>query len=137
MKNNLNKERVVAWLSPKTIKRMESIMQTEDMKNHTEFMARAVEFYIGYLSTQDSTVFLSDSLLLAINGTIQTTENRVANNLFRLTVELSMLMNLLAYEYNIDAGELGALRERCVRDVKRTGGKISLEDAISYQESDS
>ena len=103
------------------------------MKNHTEFISQAVDFYIGYLSCQNSTSFLSQNLLGAIQGTLQNTENRVANNLFRLSVEISMMMHLLA-ALEVTDSELQSLRGRCVAEVKKTRGKIKLDDAVLFQQ---
>jgi hypothetical protein len=103
------------------------------MKNHSEFISRAVDFYIGYLSCQDSTTFLSKTLLSAIRGTLQLTENRIANNLFRLSVETSMMMHLLATTLDITDEELHRLRARCVSDVKRTKGRVTMDDAVAFQ----
>jgi metal-responsive CopG/Arc/MetJ family transcriptional regulator len=132
--NNELKQRVVAWLYPDMIKTMEAMMQEKDMKNHTEFVSQAVDFYIGYLSSQNSTAFLSQNLLGAIQGTLQNTENRVANNLFRLSVEISMMMHLLATTLEVTDDELRDLRGRCVAEVKKTRGKIKLDDAVQFQQ---
>lgn len=129
------KQRITVWLHPKMIANMELLMQAHHMKNHTEFISEAVDFYIGYLNSQSSTTFLSQNLLGAIQGTLQNTENRVANNLFRLSVELSMMMHLLATTLDITDEELYSLRGRCVSEVKKTRGKIRFDDAVAFQQS--
>ena len=53
--------------------------------------------------------------------------------LFKLAVELDMVMNVLAAGMEIPNEQLKALRGRCVQDVKKTGGSISLDDAVRYQ----
>ena len=82
------KERVVAWLYPDMIAKMNNLMEGNNMKNHTEFVEQAVNFYIGFLNAQDSTMYLSKIILGAIQGALRETENRQANNLFRLSVEM-------------------------------------------------
>ena len=137
MQENRNevKERVVAWLYPEMIANMETLIQTNNMKNHTEFVSQAVDFYIGYLNSQTATAFLSKNLLDAIKGTLQITENRMASNLFRLSVEISMMMHLLATTLNITDEELRRLRGRCIAEVKKTRGRIRLDDAVDFQSS--
>ena len=136
MKNKENKERILAWLPPQMIAKMDSLITLHKMRNHTEFVELAVDFFIGYLSTQDATTFLSKSLLGAIDGTIKQTENRHSNNIFRLSVELSMMMNLIAASMELEDYQVQNLRNRCIREIKNTNGKIALEDAIEYQRSD-
>ncbi len=135
MKND-NKERVVAWLPPDMIDTMDIIEKKMGMKNHTEFVQKAVDFYIGYLTSRGATDFLSDNILSAIQGSIQATENRTSANLFRLSVETSMMMHLLATAVNVSEEELYQLRGVCVKEVKRTNGKIKVDSAINFQNRD-
>ncbi|MFI3250007.1 MAG: hypothetical protein R3Y07_03500 [Eubacteriales bacterium] len=133
MKND-NKNRVVAWLPPEMIQTMELIEKNQSMKNHTEFVQKAVDFYIGYLTCRGGTSFLTDNVLSAIKGSIQATENRTSSNLFRLAVETSMMMHLLALTLDISEEELYQLRGQCVKEVKQTKGKIKIDDAIELQQ---
>ena len=128
-----NKERVNAWLPPSMIKNMELLCEPNNMKNKSEFIYKAVDFYIGYLASQNSTTYLSKILLDAIDGTLKMTENRQSANLFRLSVEMSMMMNILAAGLEISDEDLRKLRGRCVSEVKRNRGKINMEDAVKYQ----
>jgi predicted Kef-type K+ transport protein len=128
------KERVVAWLYPEMIEKMNNLMENNNMRNHTEFVEQAVNFYIGYLSAQDSTMYLSKIILGAIQGVLKETENRQSNNLFRLSVEMSMMMNILAAGLEIGDEDLRKLRGRCVNEVKKTKGRISMEDAVKFQQ---
>ena len=128
-----NKERVNAWLPPSMIKNMDGLCDTIIIKNKSEFIYSAVDFYIGYLSSENSTTYLSKILLNAIDGTLKMTENRQSANLFRLSVEMSMMMNILAAGLEISDDDLRKLRGRCVSEVKRNRGKINMEDAVKYQ----
>lgn len=128
-----NKERVNAWLPPSMIKNMETLCEPNNIKNKSEFIYKAVDFYIGYLACQNSTTYLSKILLDAIDGTLKVTENRQSANLFRLSVEMSMMMNILAAGLEISDEDLRKLRGRCVSEVKRNRGKINMEDAVKYQ----
>ena len=69
-----NKKRVVAWLYPDMIANMENLMSANNMRNHTEFIQQAVDFYIGYLNSENSTTYLSKIILGAIQGTLKETE---------------------------------------------------------------
>ncbi len=130
------KKRVIAWLHPEQIEKMELLMQADDMKNHTEFVSKAVDFYMGYRFTTGNTAYLSEHLLGAIEGSLKTTEKRMANNLFRLSVEMSMMMNMLAVGLTITDEQLQKMRSRCTREVKANNGKIAFEDAVEYQRDD-
>jgi len=132
MKNT--KERTAIWLYPETMERLDGWVTQDNCKSRSEFMEKALSFYMGYLSSEDITDYLSKALLSSIQGTLQNTENRVANNLFRLSVEISMMMHLLATTLEVTDDELRSLRGRCVAEVKKTRGKIKLDDAVQFQQ---
>ena len=128
-----NKERTAIWLYPETLDRMDGWLEKDNCKSRSEFVEKALCFYMGYLGTEDISSYLSKALLSSIQGTLQKTEDRVAGNLFRLSVEISMMMHLLATTLHITDEELRRLRGRCVSEVKRTKGRIRLDDAIQFQ----
>ena len=64
---------------------------------------------------------------------MQDSENRTARLLFKLAVEVSIMMNVLASELEINESDLEKLRARCVREVKRTNGSVSFQEAVRYQ----
>lgn len=95
---------------------------------------KAIDFYVGYLTSQNATTYLSKILLEAIAGTLKENENRQSANLFRLSVEMSMMMNILAAGLEISDEDMRKLRGRCIQEVKRNKGRINMEDAIKYQQ---
>ncbi|WP_369283607.1 hypothetical protein [Oscillibacter sp. GMB15532] len=131
MKNN--KERTAVWLYPETMERLDGWLIQDNCKSRSEFIEKALCFYMGYLGTEDTSSYLSKALLSSMEGTLQKTENRVASNLFRLSVEISMMMHLLAATLEVTDEELHRLRGRCVAEVKKTKGKIRLDDAVEFQ----
>ena len=76
-------------------------------------------------------MFLPSALVAALRSTVQGSENRIARLLFKLTVEISMMMNVLAMGLEIDASQLDALRWQCVQEVKKTNGAITFKDTLT------
>lgn len=130
---NANKDRTAIWLYPDTMERMDGWLGKDNCKSRSEFVEKALSFYMGYLASEDTSSYLSKVLLAGVQGTLQNTENRVSANLFRLTVETSMMMHLLAANLDVEDMELQRLRGRCVSEVKKTRGKISLDSAVEFQ----
>ena len=60
-------------------------------------------------------------------------EGRLARLLFKLAVEVDMMMNILAAGMEVSESTLKGLRERCVQEVRQTGGNITFLDAVRYQ----
>jgi len=131
---NTSKKRTAVWLYPEIIEKMDSLLEEDNCKSRSEFIDKALNFYMGYLVSEDTTGYLSKILISAMQGIMKETENRNASNLFRLSVEMSMMMNILAAGLEISDEELRSLRGRCVQQVKKTRGKVSMEEAIKFQQ---
>ena len=87
-----------------------------------------------HLAAEESSRFLPSALVAALRSTVQGSENRIARLLFKLTVEISMMMHVLAAGLEIDASQLDALRWQCVQEVKKTNGTITFKDTLVKQQ---
>ena len=63
-----------------------------------------------------------------LSGIIKVSEDRLSKLLFKNTVELAMMMNVISATADIDMETLKKLRVKCINEVKRTYGKISFEE---------
>ena len=52
---------------------------------------------------------------------------------FNLSVEISMLLNIIAATNDIEHEALGKLRHACIEEVRRINGSVSLDNAIEWQ----
>ncbi len=73
--NNGNKKRSAMWLYPETYQNMDRNIEVADCKNRSDFLEKAIDFYVGYLTSQHTTTYLSKILLEAIAGTLKENEN--------------------------------------------------------------
>ena len=60
-------------------------------------------------------------------------ENRYNRNLYRIAIEMSMLMNVMAATMDIPKDSLDKLRKECEEEVKRINGTLSLDTAVKWQ----
>ena len=127
------KTRIPVWLYPSTLEVMDRALETANCKSRSEFLEKAALFYAGYVSGQDACEFLPAALTDALRSTVHDSENRTCRLLFKLAVELDMVMNVLAAGMEVPQEDLDRLRGRCVREVKSTNGSVTLKDAVDYQ----
>ena len=125
------KTRIPLWLYPSTLEAVDRAMARDNCKSRSEFIENAIRFYAGYLSGEDAVQFLPAALVSALRATVENSESRIARLLFKLTVEISMMMNVLAAGLEIDSSQLDALRWRCVQEVKKVNGTISFKDTLA------
>ena len=84
-----------------------------------------------HLAAEESSRFLPPALVAALRSTVQ---GSIAPLLFKLTVEISMMMHVLAAGLEIDASQLDQLRWQCVQEVKKVNGGISFKDTLKQHE---
>ena len=90
------KARIPVWLYPSTLEAMDRAAETAGCRSRSEYLEKAALFYAGYVSGQDAAAYLPPALASVLRGTVQDTENRICRLLFKLTVELDMVINVLA-----------------------------------------
>lgn len=130
MKNQQTKQRVPVWLEPQTIDKLNSLISLQNVANISQLIAKAVDFYLGYLGTNDATEFLSETLVGVVDSSIRQTEGRNATNLFRLAVEMDIIMRILADGMDIPNETIENLRGKAIKQVKKSNGKVKFEDAM-------
>ena len=129
------KSRIHTRISPETERKMDLAMPNANCQSRNEFVERAICFYSDYVMSKEVTNFLAPMLVSALRATIQGSENRISRLIFKQTVELSMMMNVLAAGLEIDESQLDDLRWRCVQNVKKTNGSITFKDTLKEHDS--
>ena len=117
-------------IDPDTDRKIKAAMPNSNCRSQNEFVEKALQFYCSYLATQDTTRFLPPIFLEAMQGTLQGSEDRIARLLFKLTVEMSMMMNVLAIGLEIDANQMDQLRGQCIQAIKKSNGSISFKGTV-------
>lgn len=127
------KDRIPLWLYPSTITTMDALLEKDNCKSRSEFIEKAIRFYSGYISAEDSLKFLPTAITSTMSGIVSTSENRIARMMFKLAVEMSMMMNILASNAEVDEALLRKLRGKCVSDVKKSIGTVNFEEVLKFQ----
>ena len=132
-KTTENKTRMAVWFTPAVIRRMDGWLEEDNCKTRSEFIEKALRFYMGYLGSCDTTEYLSKALVTMIRGTLENHNNRLRSLLFKWCVELNMMCHTIAAHFRIDDIYTRELRGFAVDEVKRTNGQVSFEDAVQHQ----
>jgi len=129
------KKRMAAYFQPETIKKIEQGYRGDNCASKTEFIEKAVKFYIGYLNEEDNINYLSPMITETVKAQIKGTEQRLARLLFKVAVELGKLSHMTAAVNEVDDDTLNSLHAMCVNEVRKINGIIDYEDAAEYQNS--
>ena len=97
-----NKKNYALWLYPETVRRMDSSLELANCQSRSEFVEKALHFYMGYLASEDITEYLSKALLTSLRGTLDANDDRMRSLLFKLCVETNMMMHVIAAHFKDD-----------------------------------
>lgn len=129
------KQRTTIWLSQNVMKELDNMSERANCKSRSEFIEQAIKFYSEYNDSMNKGQYLPLSISSAMNGMIKVSEDRISKLLFKNTVELSMIMNVLSATVDIDNDTLKKLRMKCIREINGTNGKLNFEEINRYQKS--
>lgn len=128
-----NKKKFALWMYPDTLEQVGEIYREANCQSRSEFIEKAVNFYIGYLTSEDKKSYLPSVVTSTLKSIVAESDNRQNRMLFKLAVEIAILQNLVASSQEIDPLSLERLRGECVKEVKRLNGSFSFEDAVEWQ----
>ena len=131
-----DKQKFPLWAKPETLQSVKENYQSDNCRSQSEFIERAILFYIGYLTADRPKSYLPNMFLSTMKSIVRESNNRMGRLLFKLAVEISMLLNVAASMWDIDKSELTRLRGNCIEEVKRINGTISFDDAVDWQQGD-
>lgn len=127
------KRKFARWIKQSTIDMVESIYKEDNCSSRSEFIEKAIIFYVGYLSANDNSQYLPNVVTSTLKSIVAESDNRMSRLIFKLAVELAMTMNIIASSQDIDKLTLTKLRGECIKEVKKLNGSFSFDDAYDWQ----
>lgn len=128
------KIRIPLWIYPSTEAKIRQCFSLDNCKSPSEFIEKAVMFYIGYLTEEENINYISPMITETVKATIKGTEQRLSRLLFKIVVELGKLSHMLAAVNDVDDETLNRLQMMCANEVRKINGIIDYEDAVRYQQ---
>ncbi len=128
-----DKRKFALWLYPETLEKIKQLYTEDDCRSKSEFIEKAVQFYIDHLTAADDHSMLPNAMLSSMKSIVAESDNRLSRLLFKLAVELAVTMNVVAANSDIDDVSLERLKGECVKEVKRLNGNFTFRDANDWQ----
>ena len=132
------KEKFALYLTPEKKAVLERRYRDDGSRSLTAFIERAIDFYLDYLSANDAGLFLPTSIKSYVDGRLGQMEDRMSSLLYKQAVEQDMVAGILADAYQFSEEDLKRRRAESVKNVKRTNGRISLDQRVreAWEEGD-
>lgn len=132
------KEKFALYLTPEKKAVLERRYREDGSRSLTAFIERAIDFYLDYLSANDAGLFLPTALKSYVDGRLGQMEDRMSSLLYKQAVEQDMVAGILADTYQFSEEDLQRRRAESVKNVKRTNGRIALDQRVreAWEEGD-
>ena len=129
------KEKFALYIAPSTLTLARQWYEQDNCGSISEYICKAIHYYSGYLANDRNPNYLPSIVVSTLKSIVRDSDNRQNRNLFRIAVELSMVMNILAAQEGISEIALDRLRGNCIAEVKKLNGVISMDTAVEWQSS--
>ena len=127
------KRKFALWIRPSLLEEVDSLYQKDNCASRSEFMEKALQFYIGYLTCNHAQDSLAQVIPSTVKGIVDESSNRMGRLLFKMAVEQAVTENILAAVCSVDQQDLSRLRGQCIEEIRKTNGMISFDKALSWQ----
>lgn len=127
------KRKFALWVKESSLDLVRKLYKEDNCSSQSEFIEKAILFYAGYLSAEENKSYLPNVVTSTLKSIVAESDNRQNRMLFKLSVEMAMMMNVIAAIQDIDKISLERLRGECVKEVKRLNGSFSFDDAVDWQ----
>lgn len=112
------KEKTGFWIDAALLSEIDAMLEKSQSGNRTEFVVKAIKFYIGFLKTEKTESYLLSTFTAAIQGTVNGAEERIMGVIYKIAVEIAMLNRIVAYERNFAESAIDQIREVAKQEVK-------------------
>ena len=118
-----NKDRLNFRMKPETAEKLEHWYKANHCRSKNEFVEKAVNYYADALAAENSTT-LPVAIQTAIDGRLKLLEDRMAAILYKQAI------SILLQSVNVDESVLRQERAKSIAAVKRTHGRLRMEQKL-------
>ena len=127
------KKKYAYWMTPSMVAEITKMMPEANATSKTDFVRKAVAFYIGYIRQQKNINYLAPMLAGAIKSEVRSLGKDVCEMLFKLAVEMGINSNITAAVNDIEDESLENIRRNVAQEIARVNGILTFEDANEWQ----
>ena len=114
---NESKNRHTVWLTDETWSKVKDHYRTDNCSTQNEYIEKAIQFYSGYLDTEQADSYLPRVIAEVLEGKLNALGSRVGKLLFKLSVDDVVIANLIAAIADVDLDTLKKMRVKCIKPI--------------------
>lgn len=134
--NKNNETKFTVYMTQSVRDMVEKNYKSDNCRNRSEYISKAIEYYSGHLATKENDQFISTKVASLLRSIINEKQNRIEHVVFKLAVELAVTMNVVVAANNVNPETIPKLRHACIEVLKNSKGLFTIEDAYDWQKNE-
>lgn len=128
------KQRISLYLDKETVEKMNEAIKKYGYRSRNDFVSSAVDDLIADKLLSENDTVISEKLSRAIAEMSEAQTLQIAKSMFRYAVEMELIMRMFSETLDFTPAELEEMRKEAVRNVRRTRGKVRLDDLFKRRD---
>ena len=117
-------------ISKALLKECDKYLSESEFENRSELIESALKLFLATKNISEKSKVLVPELAECIAEASDESITKISKGLFRYAVEVEILTMLMASAFQVTEKELEQIRKDAVNNVRRTRGKINLDELI-------
>jgi len=106
-------------LEPEQIDFIKNNLELANATSENDFIKMAVSFYMGFLKTQDAEMYLLRTFSSVLHSSLDLSESRINDQLYKMSVELSMLNRIVGYGKRLTEEDIETIRAISEKEIRK------------------
>lgn len=132
-----DKQRISLYLDKETVLKMDEAIKKYDYRSRNDFVSFAVDNLIADKLLDENDTVISEKLSKAIAQMSEAQTLQIAKSMFRYAVEMELIMRMFSEITGFTPSEIEDMRKDAIRNVRRTRGKVRLDDLFKRKDTQS
>lgn len=133
MSNPEGKMKFQLWMYPTTHQLVKNTYKKDHCRTMSQFIERAVQYYAGKVNSEDDTSYLPNAFLSNMKSVVAESDKKTLELLYKLTVEMSVIMSILAVTNDVSYATLQKLRRDGILAMKEAYAKYPFDIVLAWQ----
>ena len=132
-----DKQRISLYLDKETVLKMDEAIKKYDYRSRNDFVSFAVDNLIADKLLDENDTVISEKLSRSIAEMSEKQTLQIAKSMFRYAVEMELIMRMFSEITDFTPSEIEDMRKDAIRNVRRTRGKVRLDDLFKRKDTQS
>ena len=132
-----DKQRISLYLDKETVIKMDEAIKKYDYRSRNDFVSFAVDNLIADKLLDENDTVISEKLSRSIAEMSEKQTLQIAKSMFRYAVEMELIMRIFLEITDFTPSKIEEMRKEAIRNVRRTRGKVRLDDLFKRKDTQS